>query len=360
MFAIVHVALVFDHCLFLDGALNTNAECMQKQVTHHDHIIKKLQDEVSSLKTELKESQSRLITTKNTLNVVKKELSVVQSLQFTWEDYHRLSNPVNKGISNSIADGKCASSTSNFSPKCKRTGLKLVPEKSGLPDSDLFSTDISCHEEVVCSNGSSPAPEADSTTTSVQMLSPIKQALVDSLVASMSSNGVGRSSPGHSSSICPSSDGRHAAISRSCGSNGDLGNMEISSKALVEAMPHVARPLCPLKPGITALPSSKIDKSSMMFTVGQVLSMYEGSNIAMVAGKLAELAVFGHSVLKRCTPCGQSSKRKLALPRNELMFIKQTILNHSPDLWDDLDHFEQVWNKRCMAYLSRVCSQARR
>jgi len=319
---------------------------MHNRVSHQDCTIKKLQEKVSFLKKELKESQSQHVATKNTLNKVKKELSMVQSMQFTWEDYHR--------VTSVAADGKYKSSSSDNSPK-EKIMSKSVSKEPSLPESENFSTDISCQEEMVCSYEASPDPQADSATP-VQMLTPVRQAQVGRLWTSMISQGVSHSQS-CIPSVCRISGREHASSLR--GSNGGF-IKEINGEALVEAIPpaRVAKPLRPLKPGIKVLPSSEIDKFSLMFTVREVLVMFEGSNIAKVARKLAELAVFGPRVLKRCSPCGQSSKRKFALPREELMFIKQTILDHTPDVWDDLDHYEQVWHKKCMAYLSKACVQA--
>ncbi len=75
--------------------------------------------------------------------------------------------------------------------------------------------------------------------------------------------------------------------------------------------------------------------------------------------KLAELAVFGPDVLKKCTPMGVGKKNLPALPQDELYFIKQAILNNTPSVWDNLDYFEEIWNKQCMSYLGAVCARKR-
>ena len=112
-----------------------------------------------------------------------------------------------------------------------------------------------------------------------------------------------------------------------------------------------------IRSGSKVLPSAAIDKSSLQ-SIDYVLEKFCGCELRYVGQKLAELVFFGPKVLAMCTPCG-CSKTYPALPQEELYMLKQTLLDASPQYWDDLEEFEFEWKKRVMPSLAVVCAKLR-
>lgn len=106
------------------------------------------------------------------------------------------------------------------------------------------------------------------------------------------------------------------------------------------------------------LPSSEIDKSSLVSSVEDVLKRYKDSTPVFMSGKLACEAIFGRGVLCRCTPMGASSYP--ALPQDELYMLKQLLLSAYPEYWGKPQEFEELWKQVIIRRLSYTCGRLRR
>ena len=73
--------------------------------------------------------------------------------------------------------------------------------------------------------------------------------------------------------------------------------------------------------------------------------------------KLAREAIFGDSVLKRCTPRGW--KDLPALPQTELNQLKAILYGQFPRFWSCPEQFERLWATSQEA-LAQACKHLRR
>ena len=65
------------------------------------------------------------------------------------------------------------------------------------------------------------------------------------------------------------------------------------------------------------------------------------SKVSTLAVKIARDAVFGESIMKKCTALG--GRERPGLPRKELFQIKTAIFDLFPSYWKNSTEFEGVW-----------------
>lgn len=113
---------------------------------------------------------------------------------------------------------------------------------------------------------------------------------------------------------------------------------------------------------VNPLSSEEIPKSELM-PISEFLSTYgpaieQGKfSPSTLTRKLAVEAIFGKSVLLKCTPFGRSTFP--GLPVAELNLLKQTVFDCSPSYWDKLETFEANWTHMYSKLLGNVCSKLR-
>lgn len=121
----------------------------------------------------------------------------------------------------------------------------------------------------------------------------------------------------------------------------------------------LASPIHYLKKNAYALPSSEIDHSSLS-SVDEVLQKYDycirEGKVSLLAVKLAQEALIGEKVMRRCSPKGCS--KHPALPVDSLYAVKQAVLTAFPQFWNKLGRFEKIW-RDCEQELGLVCYRYR-
>ena len=80
------------------------------------------------------------------------------------------------------------------------------------------------------------------------------------------------------------------------------------------------------------------------------------SKASTLAVKIAVDAVFGSSLMKKCTALG--GRDLPGLPRAELYKIKQAIYNLFPSYWKNTTEFEAVWTN-CVEAIGQKCKRLR-
>ena len=105
---------------------------------------------------------------------------------------------------------------------------------------------------------------------------------------------------------------------------------------------------------VSTLPSSEIDKA-LLSSIESVAHTHHHlcvpSKATTLAVKLARKAVFGDSVMSRCTPYG--ARDFPGLPTTELAELKETIRNLFPVYWNKPQEFEVLWTK-CVDAIGRA------
>ena len=108
------------------------------------------------------------------------------------------------------------------------------------------------------------------------------------------------------------------------------------------------------------LPSSEINKASLK-PISDVLQKYSNLRVECTIGKLAvklaREAIFGDSIMKRCTPRGWNDLP--ALPQVELNLLKATLFRQFPRFWVCPEEFERKWTTAQEA-LAQACKRLRR
>ena len=107
-----------------------------------------------------------------------------------------------------------------------------------------------------------------------------------------------------------------------------------------------------------ALPSSAIDRTELC----SVESVLEGKRTSdkpgTLAQKLAKEAIFGPSVMGKCTPSG--TKDLPALPKTEMQTLKRIVYRSFPKFWHSPEVFEAEWKVKCWAAIEQACGRIRR
>ena len=334
----------------------------REQVSRQDVVIKELQDKVQILEEAVAHSEEQHAATKKRMLRVRKQLKVVQETSSPKAHNGYVEGACHDGAPLPSSNCNKCTSVGWISPQSDagrqiNTTVDLHSKSPGLlPDSQSFCPDVDCHIEVVdCSNIALTPQRQSPVSRCPEMLTPVSQTLCSTLqmLENLASSSNHHGSTSHKNKR-PSGRGVDSTIPMQ--TSGGRSPINTVHQVPMKKAPK-AKPLNPLKAGTKVLSSSAIDRSSL-FTVKQVLSMFEGNNIAVVASKLAEMAVYGLCVLKKCTPRGQS--KYTALPQDELYFLKQTLLDHTPAVWDDPNLFEEIWSKQCMSRIAGSCNQARR
>ena len=80
------------------------------------------------------------------------------------------------------------------------------------------------------------------------------------------------------------------------------------------------------------------------------------SKISTLAVKLATHAIFGKSVMSRCTVAG--TREHPALPTAQLNELKAVIFRLCPRYWKSPPEFEGVW-KGCVESIGQACKRFR-
>ena len=111
----------------------------------------------------------------------------------------------------------------------------------------------------------------------------------------------------------------------------------------------------------SSLPSEEIDKNSLL-DIEEAVKLASELKTVEKAGtftqKLAKEAIFGTSVMKRCTPGGTKELR--ALPKREMMTLKKTVYRQLPQMWHSVDGFEKLWKGKCWPAVEQACRRLRR
>ena len=114
-----------------------------------------------------------------------------------------------------------------------------------------------------------------------------------------------------------------------------------------------------IRVGENVLPSSTILKDKLA-SVAQIINNYPKlrceSKAGTLAVKVAKNAVFGESVMKRCTVMGERDLP--GLPPTELMELKRILFKQFPHLWTSRHEFEPIW-KVCVDSLGQACKRLR-
>ena len=107
------------------------------------------------------------------------------------------------------------------------------------------------------------------------------------------------------------------------------------------------------------MPSAEIDKA-LLSSIESVAHTHHHlcvpSKATTLAVKLARKAVFGDSVMKRCTPYG--ARDFPGLPTTELAELKEAIRNLFPMYWNKPQEFEVLWTK-CVDAIGQACKHLR-
>ena len=110
---------------------------------------------------------------------------------------------------------------------------------------------------------------------------------------------------------------------------------------------------------LSTMPSAEIDKA-LLSSIESVAHTHHHlcvpSKATMLAVKLARKAVFGDSVMKRCTPYG--ARDFPGLPTTELAELKEAIRNLFPMYWNKPQEFEVLWTK-CVDAIGQACKRLR-
>ena len=110
---------------------------------------------------------------------------------------------------------------------------------------------------------------------------------------------------------------------------------------------------------VSTMPSSEINKA-LLSSIESVAHTHHHlcvpSKATTLAVKLARKAVFGDSVMSRCTPYGAHDFP--GLPTTELAELKETIRNLFPVYWNKPQEFEVLWTK-CVDAVGQACKRLR-
>lgn len=110
---------------------------------------------------------------------------------------------------------------------------------------------------------------------------------------------------------------------------------------------------------LSTMPSAEIDKA-LLSSIESVAHTHHHlcvpSKATTLAVKLARKAVFGDSVMKRCTPYG--ARDFPGLPTTELAELKEAIRNLFPMYWNKPQEFEVLWTK-CVDAIGQACKRLR-
>ena len=119
-------------------------------------------------------------------------------------------------------------------------------------------------------------------------------------------------------------------------------------------------PIADTNPKFTELPLSEIDKTKLK-RVPDILRKYPTlrteCKVSSLAVKLAREALFGDSILKRCTSRGWNDLP--ALPQVELNHLKATLFAQFPRLWTCSEDFEKKWTA-AQESIAQACKRLRK
>jgi len=120
------------------------------------------------------------------------------------------------------------------------------------------------------------------------------------------------------------------------------------------------KPPLPIPPSENALPSSAIEdwprKKSIEEVIDDNHKLAKTSKVSTLAVKIAVDAVFGASLMKKCTALG--GRDLPGLPRTELFKIKKAIYDLFPAYWKNLTEYETVWSS-CIDAIGQKCKRLR-
>ena len=126
-------------------------------------------------------------------------------------------------------------------------------------------------------------------------------------------------------------------------------------------LPSHHRPPLPIPSYDNALPSSAIEdwpgKKSIMEVIEQNHKLAKVSRASTLSVKIARHAVFGESLMKKCTALG--GRELPGLPRQELYTIKRAIFDLFPSYWKNVEDFEAVWTG-CIDGIGQLCKRLRK
>ena len=106
-----------------------------------------------------------------------------------------------------------------------------------------------------------------------------------------------------------------------------------------------------------ALPSSEIKKDELVSLDSILQAKMEKDKPSTIAQKLAKDAIFGRTVMCKCTPSG--TKDMPALPKAEMQQLKDIVFRAFPRFWHSPDTYEKEWKKRCWPTIEQACGRLR-
>lgn len=106
------------------------------------------------------------------------------------------------------------------------------------------------------------------------------------------------------------------------------------------------------------LPSSEIKEDELVSVDSIVQAKTDKDKPSTIAQKLAKDAIFGRTVMCKCTPSG--TKDMPALPKAEMQQLKDIVFQAFPRFWHSPDTYEKEWKKRCWPAIEQACGRLRR
>ena len=106
------------------------------------------------------------------------------------------------------------------------------------------------------------------------------------------------------------------------------------------------------------LPSSAIDRTELCSVESVLEAKRTSDKPGTLSQKLAKEAIFGPSVMGKCTPSG--TKDLPALPKAEMQALKRIVYRSFPKFWHSPEAFEAEWKAKCWAAIEQACGRTRR
>ena len=106
------------------------------------------------------------------------------------------------------------------------------------------------------------------------------------------------------------------------------------------------------------LPSTEIKKEELVPVDIVLQNKQPKDKPSTIAQKLAKEAIFGHAVMRKCTPGG--TKDMPALPKPEMQLLKNIVFRAFPKFCHSPNAYEKEWKVRCWPAIEQACGRLRR
>ena len=109
------------------------------------------------------------------------------------------------------------------------------------------------------------------------------------------------------------------------------------------------------------LPSDQVSKHTLVSVEECLKGCKELRSVekaSTLAQKLAKEAIFGVDVMMKCTPGG--TKEFPALPKGEMLILKNEVYKVLPQFWHSPADFEKLWKSKCWPAVEQACRRLRR